>query len=104
VELLFPEGYPIKPPMALLPRNFFHPNVFPTGHICLSILKETDDINQHGWSPNVGVRGVLMGIQTLLDEPNNTSPAQDEAYRLLKDRPAEYARRVREQARRYVDC
>ena len=87
----------------MLPRKFFHPNVFDAGHICLSILKETDDINQHGWMPSLGVRGVLTGIQMLLDEPNQQSPAQLEAYNLLRSNPAEYKRRVREQARQYAD-
>ena len=77
--------------------------MFDTGHICLSILKETDEINHHGWQPNIGIRGLLLGIQVLLDEPNLMSPAQDEAYRLLKTNPAEYARRVRAQARTFTE-
>ena len=38
ITMTFPKEYPVKPPRVMLPRGFFHPNVYPTGLICLSIL------------------------------------------------------------------
>jgi ubiquitin-conjugating enzyme E2 I len=55
------------------PAGFFHPNVFPSGSVCLSILG--DD-----WKPSVTVKQILVGIQDLLNTPNEFSPAQQEAY------------------------
>lgn len=69
----------------------FHPNVYPSGTVCLSILAEDD-----GWKPAITIKQILLGIQDLLDDPNPESPAQAEAYNLFKkDRPA-YEKKVRQ--------
>lgn len=73
----------------------FHPNVYPSGTICLSILNE-----EEGWRPAITLKQVLMGIQDLLDEPNPNSPAQSEAYNLYMHNKSEYKRRVREEAKK----
>ena len=44
VTLQFTEDYPSKPPIAKFTPAIFHPNVFSSGQVCLSILKE-----QSGW-------------------------------------------------------
>lgn len=36
----FSEDYPSKPPKCKFPQGFFHPNVYPSGTVCLSILNE----------------------------------------------------------------
>jgi len=73
----------------------FHPNVYPSGCVCLSILNE-----EEGWRPGISVKQILLGIQELLDEPNPNSPAQSEAYNLfMKDR-VQYSRRVKQEARK----
>ena len=73
----------------------FHPNVYPSGTICLSILNE-----EEGWRPAITLKQVLIGIQDLLDDPNPSSPAQSEAYNLFTSNKAEYKRRVQEEARK----
>jgi Ubiquitin-conjugating enzyme len=73
----------------------FHPNVYPSGTICLSILNE-----EEGWRPAITIKQVLIGIQDLLDEPNPDSPAQSEAYQLFISNKKEYARRVKAEARK----
>ena len=80
-----------------LPGKFvpplFHPNVYPSGTICLSILNE-----EEGWRPAITVKQILIGIQDLLDDPNPNSPAQSEAYQLFINNKSEYRRRVRREA------
>jgi hypothetical protein len=71
----------------------FHPNVYPSGTICLSILNE-----EEGWRPAITIKQVLIGIQDLLNDPNPSSPAQSEAYNLYKNNKVEYRRRVRAEA------
>ena len=64
-----------------------------SGTICLSILNEDD-----GWRPAITIKQVLLGIQDLLDNPNDKSPAQRDAYELfVKDKPA-YRKKIKEQA------
>jgi ubiquitin-conjugating enzyme E2 I len=73
----------------------FHPNVYPSGTICLSILNE-----EEGWRPAIMVKEILMGIQDLLDAPNPDSPAQSAAIELWRrDKPG-YKKRVKEEARK----
>jgi ubiquitin-conjugating enzyme E2 I len=70
--------------------------VYPSGTVCLSILNE-----EEGWRPSITVRSILLGIQDLLDTPNEGSPAQSDAYVLFTQQLTEYRRRVRAQAGRY---
>lgn len=88
--------YPSKPPKVKFTPPLFHPNVYPSGTICLSILNE-----EEGWRPAITVKQLLLGIQDLLDSPNIHSPAQSEAYNLFKN-PVEYQKRVRLEALKYT--
>ncbi|KAK6437541.1 SUMO conjugating enzyme Hus5 [Oleoguttula sp. CCFEE 5521] len=82
LEMQFPDGK-FTPPL-------FHPNVYPSGTVCLSILNE-----EEAWKPAITIKQILLGIQMLLDEVNPDSPAQADAYNLFrKDRQA-YERKVK---------
>lgn len=72
----------------------FHPNVYPSGTVCLSILNEDE-----GWRPAITIKQIALGVQDLLDNPNPDSPAQAEAYNLFKKDRAEYEKRVRREVR-----
>ena len=96
----------------------FHPNVYPSGTVCLSILDEEKD-----WRPAITVKQILLGIQVgilillnlfffllifilfimdiqdLLNEPNIKDPAQAEAYTCYCQNRTDYEKRVRAQAR-----
>ena len=95
----FSEDYPSKPPKVAFPTGFFHPNVYPSGKVCLSILNE-----DKGWKPSITVKQILVGVQELLDNPNNADAAQEAAYRLFKKSGAEYAKRVRIEAAKYTEA
>ncbi|KAL8152051.1 hypothetical protein V2J09_021859 [Rumex salicifolius] len=79
LTLHFTEDYPSKPPKCKFPPGFFHPNVYPSGTVCLSILNEDS-----GWRPAITVKQILVGIQDLLDEPNPHDPAQTEGYHMIE--------------------
>ncbi|WZY87461.1 hypothetical protein YC2023_044196 [Brassica napus] len=87
LTLNFSEDYPSKPPKCKFPQGFFHPNVYPSGTVCLSILNEDyalqDSLTPQGWRPAITVKQILVGIQDLLDEPNPNDPAQTEGYQLF---------------------
>ncbi|OIW09459.1 hypothetical protein TanjilG_22733 [Lupinus angustifolius] len=97
VNLKFNDDYPHKPPICKFPQGFLHPNVYPSGMVCLSILSESGD-----WKPSITVRQILIGIQDLLDKPNPVSAANHEFNQLFVKDPAEYKRRVQEQATQYL--
>ncbi|KAI9138500.1 ubiquitin-conjugating enzyme 9 [Paraphysoderma sedebokerense] len=97
VAMYFPEEYPSKPPKVKFEPPLFHPNVYPSGTVCLSILNEDD-----GWKPAITVKQILLGIQDLLNDPNPNSPAQQDAYTLYKRDRAAYERKVKEQARQFT--
>ncbi|KAI2606230.1 ubiquitin carrier protein [Hypoxylon fragiforme] len=90
LTMTFPDEYPTKPPKCKFTPPLFHPNVYPSGTVCLSILNEDE-----GWKPAITVKQIALGIQDLLDNPNPESPAQAEAYNLFKRDKHEYERRVR---------
>ena len=68
----------------------FHPNVYPSGTVCLSILNE-----EEGWKPAITIKEILLGIQSLLDEPNPESPAQADAFNLFKKDKQAYEKKIR---------
>lgn len=78
MSMEFTEEYPSKPPKCKLPPHFFHPNIYPSGTVCLSILNEDED-----WRPSITIKQILLGVQELLNTPNPDSPAQAEPYQLF---------------------
>lgn len=83
----FTEEYPNKPPSVKFASKMFHPNVYADGSICLDIL-------QNRWSPTYDVSSILTSIQSLLDEPNPNSPANNIAAQLYQENRREYEKRV----------
>ncbi|KAK7197572.1 ubiquitin-conjugating enzyme E2 [Novymonas esmeraldas] len=96
LRLHFTEDYPTKPPKCVFTPVLFHPNVYPSGTVCLSILNEEKD-----WRPNITVRHILLAIQELLDHPNIKDPAQEEPYKVYMRDVKEYEARVREEVQRH---
>ena len=86
--------YPTKPPKCKFVPPLFHPNVYPSGTVCLSILNE-----EEGWRPAITIKEILLGIQSLLNEPNPESPAQADAYNLFKKDKAAYERKIKQVVR-----
>ncbi|XP_059286234.1 SUMO-conjugating enzyme SCE1-like isoform X2 [Lycium ferocissimum] len=95
ITMHFSEDYPSNPPMCKFPQGFFHPNVYPSGEVCMSILDEDR------WTPDLSIEEILVGIQHLLDWPNSQDPTQI-CYQLYIDDQNEYKRQVRKQALNYA--
>lgn len=96
LTLEFGSDYPAQPPRAKFPQGFVHPNVFPQGDVCLSILNPSK-----GWRPSITVRQILVGVQELLDDPNLADPANEIYKTFKKDRKA-YDKLIKEQTKRYA--
>jgi len=83
----FTEEYPNRPPSVKFTSEMFHPNVYADGGICLDIL-------QNRWSPTYDVSSILTSIQSLLDEPNPNSPANNQAAQLYTANRREYEKKI----------
>ena len=55
LTLKFSQDYPSKPPGCYFPAGFFHPNVYDTGRVCLSIINE----EKGTWKPSISIKQVL---------------------------------------------
>ncbi|KAA8549822.1 hypothetical protein F0562_001506 [Nyssa sinensis] len=75
LSLSFPNDYPFKSPKVKFETGCFHPNVDVYGNICLDILQDK-------WSSAYDVRTILLSIQSLLGEPNTSSPLNTQAASL----------------------
>ncbi|KAH7616334.1 putative Ubiquitin-conjugating enzyme E2 2 [Nannochloris sp. 'desiccata'] len=89
LSMEFSEDYPNKAPVVKFLTQLFHPNVYADGAICLDIL-------QNQWSPIYDAAAILTSIQSLLSDPNPSSPANSEAAKLFVEDRREYNRRVKE--------
>eukprot|EP00878_Enallax_costatus_P005684 GHUV01005961.1.p1 GENE.GHUV01005961.1~~GHUV01005961.1.p1 ORF type:complete len:160 (+),score=7.96 GHUV01005961.1:240-719(+) len=97
LSIVFSEEYPTKPPMCKFPAGFFHPNVYPSGQVCLSIINEYGD-----WKPSITIKAILLGIQELLNNPNVKSPAQGHCNQMFMLKRAEYDKMIKQQAKKYT--
>ncbi|CAN6560395.1 hypothetical protein ACFX13_030956 [Malus domestica] len=86
LSLTFPNDYPFKPPKVKFETLLFHPNVDLVGNICLDILQDK-------WSSAYDVRTILLSIQSLLGEPNISSPLNAQAAQLWSNQE-EYRKMV----------
>ncbi|KAK0395133.1 hypothetical protein QR680_001132 [Steinernema hermaphroditum] len=98
IHMTFKEDYPLTPPKCRFESPFFHPNVYPSGTICLSFLDESKD-----WKLSITIRQILLLIQDLLDNPNINNPAQSDASRVFRNDKTEYNKRVRQQAAQFKE-
>lgn len=78
--LTYGMNYPTSAPTLRFITKLYHPNVFPSGELCISILH--DGIDQYGsedislrWSPAHTINTILKSTQTLFNDPNCDSPA-----------------------------
>ncbi|KAI9802329.1 MAG: Ubiquitin-conjugating enzyme E2 7 [Piccolia ochrophora] len=105
-SLTFPRDYPLAPPVMKFTTEVWHPNVYPSGLVCISILHPPgDDPNMYEhaserWSPIQSVEKILISVMSMLAEPNDESPANVEAAKMWRERRGEYERTVREGVRR----
>ncbi|PYH77609.1 UBC-like protein, partial [Aspergillus uvarum CBS 121591] len=104
--MIIPDECPNKPPKCTFtpsvsstdlitnePGQFnpplFHPDVLPSGIVCLAILN-----SKESWSSVLSVKEILLGVQELLDNPNPELSALSKAYHLMKKDPARFWKKI----------
>ncbi|KAI8940769.1 hypothetical protein NX059_002035 [Plenodomus lindquistii] len=99
-KMTFPRNYPHSPPDFKFVRPLYHPNIYPDGRLCISILHPPGDDAMSGesaaerWSPVQRVETVLISILSLLDDAEVSSPANVDAGVMLRNNPTEYREMV----------
>jgi ubiquitin-conjugating enzyme E2 C len=88
LQMEFPDNYPFKPPTTTFKSGVWHPNVDMLGRICLDILSDK-------WAAAMDVRGLLLSLQSLLCDPNTSSPLNAEAAQLWNDNRPLYDEKVK---------
>lgn len=83
LEIRLSENFPFKAPSVTFKDKIYHPNVGPSGVICVDIL-------QNKWNPSSDLICLLACIQVLMYEPNPSSPLNGAAARLFRDKKAYY--------------
>lgn len=85
LSLKFPKDYPMSPPELRFVSEFWHPNVFPNGKVCLSILHPPGEDAMSGelpaerWLPTQSVTTIILSLLSVLNDPNCASPANVDA-------------------------
>ena len=100
-EMEFPKDYPNHPPTMKFIDDVYHPNIYPDGKVCISILH--DGVDEFGyessaerWLPTHGVSSVLMSIISMISEPNIESPANIDAGVMFRDNKVGFNKKVYE--------
>lgn len=100
-ELKFPQDYPLSPPTLTFTPSVLHPNVYPNGEVCISILHSPGEdpnmyeLAEERWSPVQSVEKILLSVMSMLSEPNIESGANIDACILWRDNKPEYERLVK---------
>ena len=110
--LTFTEDYPHFPPAARFDKIDgeapFHPNIFPDGKVCLSIINPPESRHAYGkggtWTPALNVKHVLLALQKSLDEATGYAAGREEAYRLYNNDRNAYNARVKRQVAKRMEA
>ncbi|KZS95368.1 ubiquitin conjugating enzyme [Sistotremastrum niveocremeum HHB9708] len=111
-RLSFPTEFPLLPPKMKFITPMWHPNIYPDGGVCISILHEPKD-DEYGyesaserWLPVHTVESILLSVISLLssDNPDTGSPANVEAAVQVRNDLAGYRKKVRRLARQSAEA
>lgn len=104
--MTFPPNYPNSPPTVRFTSDMWHPNVYPDGRVCISILHAPGDdpngyeLASERWSPVHTVETILLSIISMLSSPNDESPANIDAAKEWRDHQADFRRKISRIVRR----
>ncbi|KAL1741465.1 ubiquitin-conjugating enzyme/RWD-like protein [Schizophyllum fasciatum] len=110
-RLSFPPEFPLLPPKMKFLTPMWHPNIYPDGGVCISILHPPGE-DQYGyedagerWLPVHTVESILLSVLSMLssDTPNTDSPANVDAAKEVRENPESYKKKVRRLARRSAE-
>jgi ubiquitin-conjugating enzyme E2 R len=107
--MTFPETYPMSPPELRFISEFWHPNVYKDGRVCISILHPpgedvlSGELPEERWLPTQTVSTIMLSVISMLSDPNFSSPANVDAsvqWRTQRAKFQEHCRMLVEKANR----
>ena len=88
-KILFPNGFPFKPPHFIFITKIFHPNISEDGFVSVDILQDQ-------WTPALmSLHSIIYYIQSLLDDPYPDDFLNEQAAKLCKENKEFYDKTVR---------
>lgn len=103
--MTFPTDYPLSPPKMRFTCGIFHPNIYPDGRVCISILHAPGDdpmgyeSSAERWSPVQSVEKILLSVISMLAEPNPESGANVDASKMWREDRQQFNKRARKLVR-----
>eukprot|EP01105_Mastigella_eilhardi_P025147 TRINITY_DN6734_c0_g1_i1.p1 TRINITY_DN6734_c0_g1~~TRINITY_DN6734_c0_g1_i1.p1 ORF type:complete len:176 (-),score=34.21 TRINITY_DN6734_c0_g1_i1:57-584(-) len=100
--LMFPADYPLNPPKMRFTVPMWHPNIYPNGEVCISILHPPGEDPNHyesiveRWTPVQSIEKILISVISMLAEPNDESPANIDAAKMWRSDRALYRNKVQQ--------
>ncbi|KAG1930662.1 ubiquitin-conjugating enzyme E2 [Pimephales promelas] len=104
--LSFPSDYPLSPPKMRFTCDMFHPNIYPDGRVCISILHAPGDdpmgyeSSAERWSPVQSVEKILLSVVSMLAEPNDESGANVDASKMWREDREQFNRLAKQIVRK----
>ena len=101
MKLIFKPEFPMVPPEMSVISDFWHPNVYKDGRVCMSAIHPPGEDPMSGetaaerWLPTRTIASVMMSFVSMLSDPNFSSPANVDASVEWKDRPEQYKEHVK---------
>ncbi|XP_038980956.1 ubiquitin-conjugating enzyme E2 7-like isoform X3 [Phoenix dactylifera] len=102
----FPANYPNSPPTVRFTSEMWHPNVYPDGRVCISILHPPGEdpngyeLASERWTPVHTVESIVLSIISMLSSPNDESPANVEAAKEWREMRDAFKKKVSRIVRR----
>lgn len=90
----------MSPPTLTFLSRFWHPNVYPDGPVCISILHPptpdamSGEAPEERWRPTQSVASILLSVISMLGDPNFSSPANVAASVEWRNDHSAFLRRV----------
>jgi len=97
----FPQDYPMAPPTLRVLSEFWHPNVYRDGKVCISILHPpgndplSGELPEERWMPSQTVGTIMLSFQSMLSDPNISSPANLDASLQWRDHRQDFLERTK---------
>ncbi|KAJ3357761.1 ubiquitin-conjugating enzyme E2 13 [Allomyces macrogynus ATCC 38327] len=108
-RMSFPKNYPEMPPTLRFLSDMWHPNVYPDGRVCISILHPPGD-DKYGyeqaserWLPVHTVETIMLSVISMLSDPNDESPANIDAAKEWRESFDMFKKRVGRIVRRSAE-
>jgi len=100
--MAFPQDYPMSPPTLRFTSEFWHPNVYKDGKVCISILHApgedmmSGELPEERWLPTQTVETIILSLMSMLGDPNISSPANVDASVEMRKQPDKYGTRIKQ--------